>query len=53
MKQRQKSKDVDREDKHYDKTGEITGTTVRKERVYIIEKTYNVSRRCSKCSHEW
>lgn len=48
-----KSRDVDREDEHFDAQGKKTGSTHRQERVYIIEKTFDVEMNCTKCSETW
>lgn len=53
LKEENKSKDVEREDEHFDSQGVKTGITKRKERVYVIEKTFDVDRQCTKCKTAW
>lgn len=52
LKEEEAAKDVDRADKHYDKDGNLTGETRRKERVYGKNITYHNFYKCSKCAAE-
>lgn len=52
IKEEDGAKDVERSDKHYDKEGNMTGETRRKERVYGKYITYDQTVRCSSCNDE-
>jgi hypothetical protein len=51
VKEEEGVKDVEREDRHYDKNGQFTGETRRKERVYGKNITYHNFYKCSKCHY--
>lgn len=52
VKEEKAAKDVDREDRHYDKDGNFTGETRRKERVYGMNITFHNYYKCKKCGFE-
>lgn len=53
LKEQPAARDLDREDKRYDKNGKYQGMTKRKERVYGKNVTYDVTVECAKCGYSY
>ena len=53
IKEEEGYKDIERSDKHYDKKGEYSGETRRKERVYGKYITYDKTVQCAACCDEY